>query len=66
MDKIFEDVDGKIPNIKGLVSTALPDTKKIRNKIPVASDFAKKTDYHAKILRENMLLILIAINLRVT
>ena len=39
---------------------------KFRNKIPVASDFAKKTDYHAKILRENMLLILIAINLRVT
>ena len=44
--KIIE-IDGKIPGITGLVTTAAINI--VENKIPDVSNLVKKTDYDAKI-----------------
>ena len=52
--KKIEYVDEKIPDINGLVITAVLNSKigVVKNKIPDVSDLVKKTDYDTKILKK--------------
>ena len=50
MRKKIEDVDKKLPDISGLVTTVLnTKIKEVDNKIPDLSSLVKKTNYDAKI-----------------
>ena len=67
-EKKIEYVDEKIPDINGLVITAVLNSKigVVKNKIPDVSDLVKKTDYDAKIsdIERNISQLLIVINLQ--
>ena len=47
-DNKINEIEGKIPNITGLATTAALNA--VKNEIPNVSDSVKKTNYDAKIL----------------
>ena len=52
LQKTFEDVDKKVPEISGFVTSTVLNTKisYVKNKIPAVSDLVKKIDCHVKIV----------------
>ena len=65
LEKKIGDVDQKIPDVSGLVTTSVLDKQisELKNEIPGASDLAKKTNYDSRKSRKSVLVLL---NLRVT
>ena len=52
LQKTFEDVDKKVPEISGFVTSTVLNTKisYVKNKIPAVSDLVKKINCHVKIV----------------